>query len=152
MQKGFYYNTIIGMIGIIEENGIIVNILFGKGNNEIELEETQLIKKTFKQIQEYLDGKREKFDIPIKYEGTDFKVKVWESLLNIPYNKTKSYADIANEIDNPKSCRAVGMACNANPLPILIPCHRVIGKNGELIGFGGGLDIKSKLLKIEKGE
>ena len=101
------------------------------------------------QVEEYLSGERRVFDLPLKPEGTEFQRKVWNALLTIPYGETKSYKDIAVQIENPKGCRAVGMANNRNPIPIIIPCHRVIGANGSMVGYGGGLDIKVKLLELE---
>jgi methylated-DNA-[protein]-cysteine S-methyltransferase len=108
------------------------------------------LKKSEKQITEYLDGKRQKFDLPLEAEGTDFQKKVWKELARIPYGETRSYKDIAIAIKNPKACRAVGTANGKNPLSIIVPCHRVISADGSMGGFGGGLDIKEKLLVIEK--
>ncbi|KAB3532891.1 methylated-DNA--[protein]-cysteine S-methyltransferase [Alkaliphilus pronyensis] len=101
------------------------------------------------QLTEYFQGKRKEFTFPISLTGTAFQTKVWKELANIPYGKTASYRDIAERIDNPKAMRAVGMANNKNKLPIVIPCHRVIGVNNRLIGYGGGLHIKEELLKLE---
>ena len=148
------YQTDIGILEIEEQNNYIIKIGF-LNSEKIELckqygqSETQLMKETYKQIVEYLEGKREKFDIPIKLKGTQFQLKVWEALQKIPYGETRSYQDIANEIGNPKACRAVGMANHNNPVAVIIPCHRVIGKNGKLTGYAGGLSIKEKLLEIE---
>ncbi|WP_188009323.1 methylated-DNA--[protein]-cysteine S-methyltransferase [Grimontia hollisae] len=103
-----------------------------------------------KQILEFLDGKRTHFDVPLAPDGTEFQHKVWQALRNIPYGETRSYADIAREIGNPKAYRAVGMANNVNPIPLVIPCHRVIGSDGELTGYRYGLEVKQKLLTIEK--
>ncbi len=111
-----------------------------------------MICRTEGQLEEYMAGTRTEFDLPLKPEGTEFQKKVWNALLLIPYGETKSYKGIAVLIDNPKGCRAVGMANNRNPIPIIIPCHRVIGANGSLIGYGGGLDIKVKLLELERSE
>ncbi len=152
MGQHFSYNTKIGVIDIVEDNGYIVNIIFGIKEKDCVSIETPLIKETYNQIMEYFNGKRRTFNIPIKYRGTSFQEDVWAALLTIPYGETKSYQYIAKEIGNYKASRAVGMACNANPLPIIIPCHRIIGKNGKLIGFGGGLDIKEKLLDIERSD
>lgn len=101
------------------------------------------------QIEEYFKGQRRVFDIPLVLKGTDFQVSVWKALLNIPYGTTKTYSQIAAEIGRPKATRAVGGAIGANPVSIVVPCHRVIGKDGSLTGFGGGLEIKKKLLKLE---
>ena len=104
-----------------------------------------------KQMGEYFEGKRKEFDLPLRPEGTDFQKKVWNALLEIPFGETRSYQDIANAVGSPKACRAVGMANHQNPIIIVIPCHRVIGKNGKLVGYGGGLSMKEKLLLLEKG-
>ncbi|WP_156951344.1 methylated-DNA--[protein]-cysteine S-methyltransferase [Lacrimispora aerotolerans] len=113
---------------------------------------TPLMEQAVLQIEEYMDGKRRSFDLPLKPEGTEFQKKVWNALLDIPYGETRSYKDIAVSIDNPKACRAVGMANNRNPIAIIIPCHRVIGANGSLVGYGGGLPIKIELLNLETGK
>lgn len=120
-----------------------------KKEDEIE-KETDAIRKTYLQLKEYLSGKRKNFDIEIEMIGTEFQKKVWKELLNIPYGETRSYKDIAIAIGNGKACRAVGNANNKNPIAIIVPCHRVIGSNGSMTGYAGGLDIKEKLLKIEK--
>jgi len=117
---------------------------------DINMGETQLLKKANQQLQEYLIGKRKIFDLPLAPRGTEFQQKVWSSLQEIPYGKTNSYKDIAKNIGNIKACRAVGMANNKNPILIFIPCHRVIGANGKLVGYAGGLNVKEKLLEIEK--
>lgn len=101
------------------------------------------------QLTEYFQGYRKTFTIPLDLTGTEFQNKVWEALLRIPFGKIVSYKEIAVEVGNPKGMRAVGMANNRNPIPIIIPCHRVIGSNKKLIGYGGGLHIKEKLLKFE---
>lgn len=104
-----------------------------------------------KQMREYFEGKRKAFELPLRPDGTDFQKKVWNALLEIPFGETRSYQDIANAVGSPKACRAVGMANHQNPIIIVIPCHRVIGKNGKLVGYGGGLSMKEKLLLLEKG-
>jgi len=101
------------------------------------------------QLNEYFAGKRREFDLPLSPKGTDFQQSVWNALLKIPYGETQTYSQVAKMIDNPKACRAVGLANNKNPIWIIIPCHRVIGANGTLTGYGGGLDMKEKLLEIE---
>jgi len=103
-----------------------------------------------RQLQEYFRGKRRQFDIPMRLQGTDFQLSVWQQLSKIPYGETATYGDIAKRIDNPKAVRAVGLANGRNPIPIIVPCHRVIGTNGKLTGFGGGLENKAILLKIEQ--
>ena len=96
------------------------------------------------QLLEYFNGERDVFDLALSPKGTEFQNKVWKQLQKIPFGKTKSYGDIASKINNPKAMRAVGMANRNNPIPIIIPCHRVIGSNGKLTGFAGGLDLKKK--------
>lgn len=151
MNNGFVYETKIGRIGIVENGEAITSVFFGdilpKGVNCLE---TTLLKKANEEIQEYLAGIRKIFDLPLAPQGTEFQLKVWKVLQEIPYGKTYSYKDIAKSIDNIKASRAVGMANNKNPILILIPCHRIIGSNGKLIGYAGGLDIKEKLLDMEK--
>lgn len=102
-----------------------------------------------KQLKEYFAGKRTRFDLPLDLNGTEFQKKVWRGLGKIPHGKTISYGELAKRIGNPKACRAVGGANNKNPVPLLVPCHRVIGKNGDLVGFAGRLDIKKWLIAHE---
>lgn len=151
MKYTHTYKTIIGNIEIIEEDKYIIGVNFNT-ESSIEDKETELIKETYKQIKEYLEGKRKIFDIPIKMKGTKFQKKVWKELTKIPYGETRSYKQIAEGIGKPKASRAVGMANHNNPIAIIVPCHRVIGTNNKLVGYAGGLDIKEKLLKIEKSK
>ena len=102
------------------------------------------------ELSEYFEGKRKTFETPLAPRGTGFQLEVWQALQAIPYAETASYSDIADEINNPKAVRAVGSANGKNPLSIFIPCHRIVGKNGSLTGYAGGLDNKSILLKIEQ--
>lgn len=108
--------------------------------------------KACKQLDEYFAGTRKTFSLRLAPDGTEFQQQVWQQLQNIPFGDTCSYGTIAAQLDNPKACRAVGAANGANPLPIVVPCHRVIGANGKLIGFTGGLAIKAWLLAHERGE
>ena len=153
MKNTFYYNTKIGEIAI-EENGVAITRLYFVNKDlekELEIkEETWLMRKAIKEIKEYLEGKRNSFDLPLEPEGTEFQKKVWNVLKEIPYGETRSYGEIAKLIGNEKASRAVGMANNKNPIMIMIPCHRVIGVNGKLVGYAGGLDVKEKLLNMEK--
>jgi methylated-DNA-[protein]-cysteine S-methyltransferase len=151
MKSIFYYNFIGHKYGIAEDDGAISHVfsVTSKAPDCFENRETPLIKKAAAQLGEYLKGKRKTFDLPLKMNGTAFQVKVWKALQRIPYGKTCSYGEIAAKIGNPKACRAVGMANNRNPIAIIVPCHRVIGKDGSLTGYAGGLDIKKKLLKLE---
>ena len=101
------------------------------------------------ELEEYFSGKRRKFSFPLDLRGTDFQIACWRALLAIPYGETRTYADIARAISKPKAFRAVGMANNRNPIAIVVPCHRVIASDGTLCGYGGGLDVKRKLLELE---
>lgn len=150
MINYFCYDTEIGTIKISETEGKIIGLVFSDSKKENEIErETDSIIKTYMQLKEYLSGKRKSFDIEIEMMGTEFQKKVWKELLNIPYGETRSYKDIATVIGNEKACRAVGNANNKNPIAIIVPCHRVVGSNGSMTGYAGGIDIKEKLLKIE---
>lgn len=150
MNKGYYYDTCIGRIGIIENGNAITNLYFDKIEMKaIEYVETPILKEAIRQLQEYLSGLRSIFTLNLEPDGTKFQKDVWKALQEIPYGTTFSYKQIAEKVGNIKASRAVGMANNRNPIPIFIPCHRVIGANGKLVGYGGGLDIKEKLLKIE---
>lgn len=149
----YTYNTIIGNISIYENNNYIIGIqMFHNYNTTLQyiFKNTLLIQKTYKQLNEYFEGLRHKFTIPIKLTGTIFQQRVWQELMKIPYGSTTTYKYIAEKIGNPKGYRAVGMACNKNPLLIIIPCHRIIGSNNNLTGFALGIDIKQKLLNLEK--
>lgn len=147
----YHYNFSIGKITIAESEGFITSIGFFEDSSfkHYILKETPLIQNAAVQIDEFLNGLRKQFDLPLAPSGTKFQKQVWQSLLDIPYGETRSYKDIAVSINNPKAYRAVGMANNKNPIMIVIPCHRVIGSNGDLVGYGGGINIKEILLNIE---
>jgi methylated-DNA-[protein]-cysteine S-methyltransferase len=151
MKYFYYYSFSVCSLGIAEKEGAISNIFFDedKAPKGFEKVESPLIKKAAKQLTEYFDGKRKVFDLPLTFHGTTFKVKVWETVQAIPYGETRSYGEIAKIIKNPKASRAVGMANHTNQLAIIIPCHRVIGHDGSLTGYAGGLDIKQRLLDLE---
>lgn len=108
-----------------------------------------ILRKTEQQLNEYFAGKRRSFEIPLELRGTEFQKHVWEALLAIPFGETRAYLDLAQQLGNPNATRAVGAANGRNPIPIIVPCHRVIGSSGKLVGFGGGLDRKELLLKLE---
>jgi methylated-DNA-[protein]-cysteine S-methyltransferase len=148
-----YRDTSIGVIGISGDSGAVTGLYFENATVPAELEhgETPLLLEAFKQLDEYLAGKRREFDLPLLPRGTPWQLKCWAALRGIPYGETVTYGELARRAGNPKACRAVGMANNRNPIPVFIPCHRVIGANGSLTGFGGGLDVKEKLLRLEKG-
>ena len=124
----------------------IKNIL----NAEYLIQNNKILKEVRKQINEYFSSRRKNFEVPILTVGSTFQKKVWKSLLNVKYGETASYLDIAKDIRNEKAVRAVASANGANSLAIIIPCHRIIGSNGKLVGYGGGLSIKKKLLDLEK--
>lgn len=160
MQAMYSYKFLapINEIILTEENGFITGLYFHEDVRDMdpyeldnyEKKETPLLKKAFTQLEEYFSGERKTFDLPLNPKGTDFMLKDWDALQTIPYGETCSYKDIAEKIGNPKACRAVGLANNRNPISIVIPCHRVIGANGKLIGYGGGLPIKQYLLELEQ--
>jgi len=154
MKSVFYYSYQLCDIGIAEEDGAICRVFFNnsKTPDSIEKAETPLIKKAARQLAEYFDGKRKVFNLPLALHGTNFQNEVWKALQNIPYGETRSYGEVAAIAGNPKASRAVGMANNRNPIVIIIPCHRVIGHNGSLTGFGGGLELKRQLLELERNE
>lgn len=114
------------------------------------VQDSELLERAMRQLNEYAEGKRRNFDLPIRPEGTVFRMKVWKELQRIPYGETISYGELARRVGNPKGCRAVANACGANPMPIIIPCHRVVAAGGGTGGYTGGLDIKLTLLEIEK--
>ena len=151
MKYIWFYKTPIGKIGIGENDSAISCLLFDGASapSDYQLSETPLIKSAAAQIAEYFDGKRKQFDLPLNPKGTAFQKSAWDALQAIPYGETRSYKDVAVQINSPKACRAVGLANNRNPIPIIIPCHRVIGTNGSLTGYAGGLDVKRLLLDLE---
>ena len=133
------------------ERGELTEIHFGGRTHDAWTRDDAAFDDAIKQLREYFGGKRRAFDLPLAPSGTPFQLSVWNELRAIPYGRTKSYLDIANAIGKPAACRAVGAANGANPLPIVVPCHRVIGSNGALTGFGGGIDVKRRLLALESG-
>ncbi|WP_424767348.1 methylated-DNA--[protein]-cysteine S-methyltransferase [Paenibacillus sp. sgz302251] len=116
------------------------------------VQDDQLLQPYADELLEYLHGKRRAFTIPLDFRGTAFQLAVWNALCEIPYGQTKSYSDIASHIRKPAAVRAVGAAIGANPVLITVPCHRVIGKNGTLTGYRGGLEMKTQLLQLERQE
>ncbi|MEG1582612.1 MAG: methylated-DNA--[protein]-cysteine S-methyltransferase [Cetobacterium sp.] len=152
MAHDFYiFETKFGLLKIESDGEYITTIEFNNptSNNQYRLNDT--IKSAFVELNEFFDGKRKHFSFPIKLNGTEFQKSVWNELMKIPYGETRTYKDIAISIGNPKACRAVGLANNKNPLPIVVPCHRVIGSKGALTGYAYGLNMKEILLKLEKG-
>lgn len=146
----------VGMLKIVGDSQYLVAILWEKDKlSRVKLTEMAedkndpLLLKVEKQLNEYFNKKRKIFDIPLKTSGTPFQEKVWEILYGIPFGITCTYKDIAVKMDNPKAVRAVGTAVGRNPISIIIPCHRVIGSDGSLTGFAGGLERKKNLLDVE---
>lgn len=147
IYKG-YFNCEIGII-CIEDNGEkLISVQLCKNAKSSNM--SALTKKAINQMKEYFCGERKYFDLPLQMNGTEFQLKVWNELCNIPYGETRSYKDIAEKIGNSKAVRAVGGANNKNKFMIIVPCHRVIGTNGSLTGYAGGIDTKEKLLKFEE--
>ncbi|MBW2016569.1 MAG: methylated-DNA--[protein]-cysteine S-methyltransferase [Deltaproteobacteria bacterium] len=137
-----------GLRGLLFQN---TSIRSGLLPNSIEMDSHhEFLVQARVQLGEYFDGTRREFDLPLAYEGTPFQRRVWKLLMKIPYGETVSYGDIAAELGDPRKARPVGGAVGANPIGIIIPCHRVIGKDGSLTGFGGGLDVKTFLLDLER--
>lgn len=150
MKNALHMQSVIGDLSIIEEDEKIIEVTFGRMEaSDIQEKRTPLLQEACTQLEAYFSGKRKEFDLPLQPRGTIFQKSVWEALCTIPYGETRSYKDIAQQIGNPKACRAIGMANHNNPIAIIIPCHRVIGAGGSLTGYAGGLDIKQQLLNLE---
>ncbi|MEA3468933.1 MAG: methylated-DNA--[protein]-cysteine S-methyltransferase [Thermodesulfobacteriota bacterium] len=150
------FSSPIGCIHIVADDNSLRSITFdcnwesvNKTVDDIKPEHNAITKQTQFQLQKYLAGERTKFDLPIGFRGTEFQQQAWQALLSIPYGKTCSYSEQAQLIGNPRAVRAVGRANGMNPIAIVVPCHRVIGKSGKLTGYAGGLDIKQFLLDLE---
>lgn len=138
----------VGPLTLCEEDGFLCEIRFAA--LEGKSTETPLLTKAREQLERYFRGELRVFELPLKPRGTPFRLQCWEALLQIPYGETRTYAQQAALIGKPKACRAVGGANHWNPIPIVIPCHRVVGADGSLTGYGGGTDIKEALLKLEE--
>lgn len=147
-NKFAIYTTKFGNMKIEYENDAILSIQKTDESKKLG-EKTDLTDDVYRQLCEYFDGNRIFFDFKYEMRGTEFQKKVWNALTQIPYGETRSYKDIAIAIGNEKASRAVGMANNKNPMAIVVPCHRVIGKNGKLVGYAGGIDMKRELLELE---
>ena len=147
-----YLDTPIGTLRLVSDGRHLVRVEF-PGRHRVQADdvhdEDPVLQSSATQLREYFAGKRNHFELPLNGAGTDFQQAVWSALARIPFGELRSYGDIAREIGRPKAVRAVGAANGRNPLPIVVPCHRVIGSNGSLTGFAGGLDVKTKLLKLE---
>ena len=136
----------VGPLTLAERDGALVRIAFGEEN---ACDHTPLLDESARQLAEYFEGRRRDFDLPLAPAGTQFQREVWAALREIPYGQTRTYGQIACAVGRPRACRAVGMANNRNPLPIVVPCHRVVGASGALVGYAGGLEVKRQLLMLE---
>ena len=148
---GEIYQSPIGALTILSGDKGIKAIKFYEDEKvKAQGRTNEMTRWAVKELEEYFQGKRKVFTVPCVHQGTDFQKRVWEALIQIPYGETRTYKEIAAAAGNPKASRAVGMANNRNPIPIIIPCHRVIGTNGSLTGYAGGLKVKEYLLKLER--
>ena len=144
------YESPVGQLFLAEQAGEIRWIKFSPLSGSMTTKETAVLKQAKQQLDAYFAGELRLFDLPLAPQGTDFQKRVWQGLMHIPYGETCSYKTLAEAVGSPKGYRAVGMANNRNPISIVIPCHRVIGANGALVGYGGGLEKKEILLSLEK--
>ena len=142
------YTSPVGLLKITTHNDCLTSIHF-QLDGDVILPTTGLFSEICQQLDEYFSKRRKTFTLPLQLNGTSFQTNVWESLQTIPYGQTQTYKLIAEKIGNPKAVRAVGQAIHRNPIPIIIPCHRVIGSNGSLTGYAAGLEIKQYLLHLE---
>lgn len=150
MKKVYVYSSPVGKLGIdVDEKGLRKIEFLKDDAIDVVDGDNELVMEVKRQLNEYFRGERKTFDLPLALCGTPFQLKVWEALQTIPYGDTRSCKEIAIQVGSPKGCRAVGMANNKNPIPIIIPCHRVVGGNGKLVGYAGGLDKKEYLLEVE---
>jgi methylated-DNA-[protein]-cysteine S-methyltransferase len=144
------HHSAIGPLEVVGNQKGILTITFGADEFETDRNLPSTMTECLRQLTEYFKGRRQKFSIPLLLEGTDFQKAVWRQLQKIPFGQTASYGDVARAISSPRAFRAVGNANNKNPIPLIIPCHRVIGSDGKLVGFGGGIWRKAWLLDHEK--
>jgi len=145
----------VGRLLLVADDSGLRRIEFSNGRRSVRIDrswrqDASFFRKCIAQLQAYFAGELQFFDLPLAPEGTAFQLNVWRRLCEIPYGETISYGELARRIGNPNASRAVGLANGANPIPIVIPCHRVIGSNGKLTGYGGGLPIKERLLALER--
>lgn len=147
-MPAFTMQSPIGLLTIEETDGAITALRFG--GETVSPPPTPLLQRAAQQLTEYFAARRRRFDLPLRPQGTAFQQAAWSALCDIPYGQTRTYAQQAAAIGRPKACRAVGMANHRNPLPLFIPCHRVIGAGGKLTGYAGGLAVKRFLLELEQ--
>lgn len=145
-MRSITVHTETGPLRVSEEAGAIVRVTWGRADKE---EPTPLLQEAEKQLSEYFAGERVVFDLPLRPQGTSFQCAVWDQMLAIPHGDVRTYGDLAKAVDG--SARAVGTACGANPIPVIIPCHRVVGSDGKMTGFSGGQGVETKqaLLRLE---
>ena len=150
MQWGCWQSP-VGWISLVAKDGALVRLVFGRSDETVlqDNAELPLIKEGLRQLEAYFSGRLRNFDLSLRPQGTEFQRTVWAELRRIPYGETRGYGEIAAALAKPKAARAVGMANNRNPLPIIIPCHRVIGADGRLVGYSSGLELKRHLLELE---
>ena len=149
MKMTLYFENVptpVGTLCVCSDGEAVTGIRFGAGETNGGCPVTGQARQ---QLTEYFAGQRREFDLPLAPAGTDFQRRVWELLREIPFGETVTYGDLARRLGNPRAARAVGMACNRNPIAIVVPCHRVVGSTGSLTGYAGGLDAKAFLLKLE---
>jgi methylated-DNA-[protein]-cysteine S-methyltransferase len=153
IQNIFYqtYLSPVGTLHLYANDSALLYVGFTQKYPVINHRNTPLFREAARQFDEYFDGKRTAFNLPFQMAGTPFQQKVWQALQTIPYGETRTYGQIAAQIGLPKAARAVGLANNRNPISIIVPCHRVIGSNGKLVGYAGGLPVKAELLSLETG-
>lgn len=159
MAASCLYESPIGVLYMREEDGKITNLNLQRqeahnllAENDMQYAGSALLREACRQLDEYFQGRRKQFDLPVSCEGTPFQQRVWRELQRIPYGETRSYEDIAVSVSNPKAQRAVGQANNKNPVMIVVPCHRVIHKNGDISGYACGIEAKRYLLALERGD
>lgn len=149
MKKIRTFDSPVGRLRLEAADDALTGLYFAEGEEQ-RADESEILDRAQRQLEEYFAGTRREFDLPLRPEGTPFQLADWKALEGIPYGETVSYGDIARAIGKPKACRAVGMANHANPISIIVPCHRVVGSNGKLTGYGGGLAAKQWLLEHEQ--
>jgi methylated-DNA-[protein]-cysteine S-methyltransferase len=151
------YQSPIGQLLLVGADGVLEELHFANSPDQEKIIDDRRhyqhdqagFAKVIQQLSEYFSGRRQDFDLTLSPKGTAFQQSIWQELRKIPFGRTASYGEIARRVGNPKASRAVGMANSKNPIPIIVPCHRVIGKDGSLTGFGGGLEVKKQLLRLE---
>ena len=148
----YYYPSEFGRFSLVATDSALTHFFFDGEAPRFDTteHETPLLRESGLQLRQYLSGERRQFTVPLDPTGSEFFRRAWQALIAIPYGETRSYQQIAAAIGNAKACRAVGLANNRNPLPIFIPCHRVIGANQKLTGYRGGLPLKQTLLELEQ--